>query len=167
MKKLILINGGIKSGKSSFALSIFKKAKKVYFIATAIPEDEEMKEKIELHKKTRGKNFVTIEEPIKIVYVIKNLPKNSKVVVDCVNIWVANMMRIYNENKILYETKKLCEVLKKHESIVVSNEVGMCLVSTDRIGRKFQELLGRVNQIIAKNSDDVYFMISGVSLKLK
>lgn len=167
MKKLILITGGIKSGKSSFALSIFKKEKKVYFIATACREDEEMEEKIELHKKTRSKNFVTIEEPVKIVDIVKNLPKNSKVIVDCINIWVANMIRIYNESKILYETKKLCEVLKKHKSIVVSNEVGMCLVSTNKIGRKFQEILGKANQIIARSSDEVYFTISGIPLKLK
>ncbi|MEN3013369.1 MAG: bifunctional adenosylcobinamide kinase/adenosylcobinamide-phosphate guanylyltransferase [Endomicrobiia bacterium] len=167
MKKRILIVGGIKSGKSEFALSFFKN-KKAYFIATAQPKDSEMKKKINFHRKRRPKNFLTIEEPIKIVNKIKNFKKNSAILIDCVNIWIANMLNKYSENEILTEVKSLCECLKKFKlTVLVSNEVGMSLVAVNRLGRKFQELLGKVNQILSDWATDVYFLITGIPVKIK
>lgn len=168
MGKIILISGGIKSGKSKFALSFFDN-KKAYFIATAQPKDKEMKNKVLLHKKYRPKNFILIEEPTKINEVVSTkLNKNFGVIIDCINMWVANLMKIYNEKEILSEVEILCKNLRKFKmSILVSNEVGMSLVSVNKLGRKFQELLGLVNQLLAKYADRVYFMISGLPFKIK
>jgi adenosylcobinamide kinase/adenosylcobinamide-phosphate guanylyltransferase len=168
MGRLIFISGGIKSGKSSFAIDLLRNKKTVYFIATALPTDKEMKEIIMLHKKSRPKNFVTIEETTDISSKIKNLNKKSCVLVDCINFWVANMMKKYDEEKILVETKHLCETLKDfNTSVVVSNEVGMSLVSTNSLGRKFQKILGKVNQIFVNYADRFYFMLLGVPIKIK
>ncbi len=168
MGKIVLIIGGIKSRKSSFALRLFSKNKKVYFVATAKPTDKEMKQRIKQHRHTRPDNFLTIEETTNIVEKIKLLPKNSNVIVDCINFWVANLMQEYSDNQILSEAKNLCNVLKeKNFSVLVTNEVGMSLVAVNKVARRFQDLLGKVNQIIAKNADVVYFMVSGIPLKIK
>ncbi len=169
MNKIILISGGIKSGKSNFACSLVNKKEHVYFIATAKPVDKEIKIKIELHQKNRSRNFITIEEPIKIVSLVSQLPKGSNIIIDCVNMWVANMMGKYHDEKdILSEVENLCKQLKKFKmSVLVSNEVGMSLVSTNRLGRKFQELLGKTNQILASYADRVYLMFCGISLRIK
>ncbi|MCS7232285.1 MAG: bifunctional adenosylcobinamide kinase/adenosylcobinamide-phosphate guanylyltransferase [Elusimicrobiota bacterium] len=168
MGKIILISGGIKSGKSSFALSFFNKNDRVYFIATAEAKDQEMRKKIILHKKIRPKNFITIEEPVEIINKISKLEKTSSVVVDCVNIWIANMLGIYTNKKILLNVESLCKCLENFKiSIVVSNEVGMSLVSPNKLGRRFQELLGTANQILAKLADEVYCMFCGLPIKIK
>ncbi len=168
MGKLIFISGGIKSGKSSYAVDMLRNKKDVFFIATGYYEDEEMKERIFVHKRTRPKHFVTIEEKVNIVDKIKNLKKTSHLIIDCINFWVANMLKVYNEEEILYQTEILCKVLKKFKiSVVVSNEVGLSLVATHRLARKFQQVLGKVNQIFVKHADRFYFMISGVALRVK
>lgn len=164
----ILITGGIKSGKSEFALKLVKSLKKVYFIATAIPEDKEMEEKILRHKNKRPKKFITIEEPLYLTKKVRNLSKNSVLIIDCINIWVANMMKHFNEDKILQEVKNFCSCIKRFAKVViVTNEVGLSLVATNNLARKFQEILGKVNQILAKNADRVYLMVSGIPVRIK
>ncbi len=168
MGKLLFILGGIKSGKSSFAVELLKNKKDVFFIATGSEEDEEMKEKILKHKQTRPKHFITIEEKINIVKKIKNLKKTSHLIIDCINFWVANMLKVYDEKEILLKTKDLCKNLKKFKiSVVVSNEVGLSLVATNNLARKFQDILGKVNQIFTKYADKVFFMMSGIPLRIK
>ncbi len=168
MGRLIFISGGIKSGKSKFAIDLLKNKKKVYFIATAEAKDKEMLESIKIHKQLRPKKFITIEESLDIISALKNLKRSSCVIVDCINFWVANMINHFSEKRILLETKCLCETLKKFDlSVVVSNEVGMCLVSTNSLGRKFQKVLGKVNQIFVSYADRFYFMFSGIPFRIK
>ena len=168
MGKLIFISGGIKSGKSQFAVELLKNKKEVFFVATAQAKDKEMAESIKKHRQARPKKFITIEESVDIVSKIKNLGKSSNIIVDCINFWVANMLNCNGEEKILSDAKRLCQILKKfHLSVVVSNEVGLSLVSVNPLGRKFQKVLGKVNQIFASCADEFYFMFSGIPLRIK
>lgn len=165
---IVLVTGGIKSGKSDFVLKLVRNNKNVYYIATATAEDNEMKEKILIHRRKRDKKIITLEEPIHITEKIRHLSPRAVLIIDCVNLWVANMMRHYNENEILTKVKKFCRCVKKFSKVfIVTNEVGLSLVSTNKLARKFQEILGKVNQIIANNADKVYFMLSGIPLRIK
>lgn len=166
---IIFILGGVRSGKTNFAYHLAKKISKknVTYLATAVPSDKEMKERIRLHKTLRPKDWITVEEPINILY--KNIATDT-IIVDCINFWLANMMKENSdEKKILYRTEQLAKKFTKPKinAIVISNEVGNCLVPPNRLGRKFQYLLGKINQIIAKYSKTVYFMISGIPVKIK
>jgi len=168
MGKLIFVSGGIKSGKSKFAIELLKNRKKVFFVATAVAKDKEMAESIKKHKQLRPRKFITIEETIDIVARLKSLEKSSSILIDCINFWVANMLNTFDEEKILSEAKLLCKKLKEFRfSVAVSNEVGLSLVSTNFLGRKFQKVLGKVNQIFADHADRFYFMFSGIPLRVK
>ncbi|MCX7956363.1 MAG: bifunctional adenosylcobinamide kinase/adenosylcobinamide-phosphate guanylyltransferase [Endomicrobia bacterium] len=165
---MILVTGGIKSGKSKFALNLVESKKNVYFIATAYVVDNEMKNRIETHIKERPSYIKTKEAPIDIEGCVENIPKNSALIIDCINFWLANIINRYSKEAILEKVINLCEKLKKYRKIIfVSNEVGMCLVEINKLGRYFQEMLGKVNQIIASYSDEVYLMVAGIPLKIK
>jgi adenosylcobinamide kinase/adenosylcobinamide-phosphate guanylyltransferase len=167
--KIIFITGGMRSGKTSYAIKLAKLThKKVTYIATGIKTDKEMKKKIAEHIKSRPENWLTIEEPVDLIKAL-NKTESPVIVIDCLNFWLANIMRDMKEKKIIEHTEKLCCALKKKKTIniIVSNEVGLSLVSTHTSGRLFQNFLGRVNQIVAKHADEVYLMISGIPVKIK
>lgn len=172
--KITFILGGIKSGKSSYAViqaELFSKKCKssVTYLATCIPEDEEMEKRVAKHKATRPKNWLTIEEPVNLIEALKKI-KSEILIVDCLNIWLSNVLeKNWSENKIIAYIKKFCSELKnkKITCFVVSNEVGLSLVSPNKTGRLFQNILGKINQVVAKISDDVYFLVAGIPLKLK
>jgi adenosylcobinamide kinase/adenosylcobinamide-phosphate guanylyltransferase len=167
-KGIVFITGGIKSGKTSFSYEILKNYKKVYYIATSKPKDKEMKNKIKLHKFERPKNFWTMEEQCNLKEKILKLQNNIPLVIDCINFWLFNVMEIWSEEKILKYIKDLCKYLNENTlCVIISNEVGLSLVSEYKSGRKFQNLLGKINQIIAKNSKKTYFLLCGIPLELK
>lgn len=169
MSRKVFIVGGVKSGKSSYAVLLVKSYKRVYFVATAEAKDVEMKKRIEKHKVNRPKNFIVVEEPIKLYEKLDRLPKGSVVVVDCINMWVANMLgKNFSEKKIISEVKKICSKFEKFSFIIlVSNEVGLSLVSDNLLGRKFQELLGKTNQIVSSYVNEVYLMVCGIPVRVK
>ncbi|OSS43170.1 Adenosylcobinamide-phosphate guanylyltransferase [Desulfurella amilsii] len=162
MKALFI--GANKSGKSRLALEYTLKlaSKKPYFIATGIPTDEEMKKKIEIHKKDRQNRFITIEEPLEIYRTIK--PIEAYKLVDCLSFWVSNMLLNSKEDEILTEAEKISQI---ENSIFVINEVGAGVIPANELARKFAHYNGLVSQIVAKNSDEVYFCTAGLSLKVK
>ena len=158
----ILVTGGIKSGKSSYALKLaenFNQEK--YFLATAISSDPEMQEKIDRHKTERDPSFNTIEEPIYI-----NKHPHNNLIFDCVTIWVNNLFFYKMENK--WENI-LNEFLTNIDNnlIIVSNEINLGNVAADKLTRKYNNFLGIINQYIAEKMDEVYFMVSGIPLKIK
>lgn len=178
-KKIIFITGGARSGKSSFAL---KEASKISgkraYIATAEALDEEMRERIEKHKRDRGNGWDTCEEPLKIAKVIKEIEdKYNVIVVDCLTLWLSNMMHAnLNLNK---EIENLIGVLKNCRGVlqyaptrktglyIVSNEVGMGIVPENEMTRRFRDMAGFLNQKIAELADVVYMMVSGIQMKIK
>lgn len=189
MGKIIYVTGGARSGKSSFSENKAKeyKEKKKIYIATGIPYDKEMKDRIEKHKIQRGDNWETIEAYEDIIQKIEEkIDKVNKniILLDCITNMVANLMLDYEkewdnievhrvdyiEIKILNEIKKIIEYIKEKgniEAIFVSNEVGMGLVPPYPLGRHFRDIAGRINQVIGKESDEAYLLFSGIEVRLK
>ena len=171
-KRMIFITGGCRSGKSRYALDYANRHfSKKLFLATSEALDEEMAQRIENHKKVRGPEWQTIEEPVEIVNKIKEYGEDGKVIlIDCLTLWLYNLlMRWGDDSKILNETDKLINVIKQNPAsfILVSNEVGMGIVPADPLSRRYRDLLGTMNQRIAEALNTVIFMVSGIPLFLK
>lgn len=165
MKNVALITGGIKSGKSSYAIeSAMQYDKPRVFIATAVAFDSEMRARIEKHKKERGFKFETTEEPIYLAKTIKEA-KGSVCVIDCITVWLNNLL-YYNK---IDEIEKFLKVLKNPpcSTIIVSNEVGMGIMPDNKLSRQYIDTLGTTNQRIAAIAKNVILMVSGIALYIK
>lgn len=172
MSRIIFVLGGIRSGKSLFAIKAAKersKRKSVTYIATGLTTDKEMEARISAHKKSRPDGWQTIEEPTELEGAISQL-KHRVVIVDCINFWVNNLLtKKYTQQKILSTIEAVLNLIRQKNIVVilVSNEVGLSLVAPYKSGRLFQETLGKVNQTISSYADEVYFIVSGIAMKLK
>lgn len=164
-----LITGGIKSGKSFYALERAReKEGRRGFIATALIKDDEMANRIKKHKIERGSDFETIEEPYELVRAIKFADKKYAItVIDCLNMWLLNLM----EEKIDLERERenLISALKNVSShfIVVTNEVSSGVIPADEFTRRFVEELSVLNSSVARVSDEVILMVAGCPLIVK
>jgi adenosylcobinamide kinase / adenosylcobinamide-phosphate guanylyltransferase len=171
MGKITLILGGARSGKSSFALSLAKKYGKVAFVATCDGLDREMRERIKKHKVSRPRHWTTFEKNKDIASALDSMQNNFDcIIVDCLTLWVSNLLLAKNkEEKILQEAAAMLVRLRKKNgrAILVSNEVGLGLVPANKLGRKFRDIAGRVNQLAAQEADEVFFTISGIPAKIK
>ena len=176
--ELIFILGGARSGKSSFALKLAESIKgKRLYIAAAEALDMEMEERIKKHKKERANNWDAIEEPIKIADIIKKNKKYGVILLDCLTLWVSNLMHIEARSKgqgarggrTLQKITDLISACKKAKAsiIIVSNEVGLGIVPDNPLARQFRDIAGFANQKIADAAGEVYFMVSGIPLKIK
>ncbi len=171
-KRLIFVTGGARSGKSRFALNYANDCySNKIFLATSEVLDEEMACRVENHKKARGPEWQTIEEPIEVVEKIRQRGEEGEIILlDCITLWLSNLLIKWDDDlKILEEVDKLTRTLResKASAIVVSNEVGMGIVPADPLGRRFRDLSGTANQRIAEAADTVVFMVSGIPLFLK
>ncbi|MEW6621002.1 MAG: bifunctional adenosylcobinamide kinase/adenosylcobinamide-phosphate guanylyltransferase [bacterium] len=171
MSSLMLVLGGIRSGKSQFACQLADRlSKKVVVIATGIPSDEEMKARIQEHQQLRPKHWQTIEEPKEIVPTLEKTTAEV-ILIDCLNMLISNLLLDeLSEDKILKKVSSLVEAIDKKKDgwvIIVSNEVGSCLVPTNKLARQFTDLLGKANQIIARYAQDVYLLVAGIAMKIK
>lgn len=183
MKKTILIVGGARSGKSLFAQELAQKLEvPVLFVATAEAGDQEMRQRIETHKKGRPSDWRTLEAICHVGNRIEQEAGNVQVViVDCVTLLVSNIFGLHGdqalkqieesvlENQVTAEINELVECMKKVDArfIIVSNEVGLGLVPANRAGRLYRDLLGRANQVLAQCADEVYLMVAGLPMKIK
>jgi adenosylcobinamide kinase / adenosylcobinamide-phosphate guanylyltransferase len=171
MRKIVFVTGPVRSGKSSFAVELAKKTKqKVVFIATCRPLDEEMKARVSKHRETRPKEWETREEELNIASVLKSAGPSKTVIIDCITLWVSNLlMRGFEENKLKEEIIALVSTLRKIKSsvIIVSNEVGWGIVPDNGISRAFRDIIGLAHQEICAASDEAYLMVCGIPVKLK
>lgn len=185
MSKITLVTGGARSGKSSFAENICEvKSKKISYIATAIPFDDGMKDRIKKHKQQRSKNWNTFEIKMDIYKELDKIINVSDVVLlDCITVLVNNIIFYENldfesityeeidilESKVKNEFENMIKIIKKSEIdfVFVTNEIGLGIVPENKLSRIYRDIVGRINQYIAKNSDEVYFVISGISNKIK
>ncbi|MCM8823318.1 MAG: bifunctional adenosylcobinamide kinase/adenosylcobinamide-phosphate guanylyltransferase [Candidatus Omnitrophica bacterium] len=172
MKNFIFILGGVRSGKSSYAVRVAKSfGKKIAFIATGVAFDAEMKKRISLHKKNRPASWRLIEEQINIDSILARLNKNcDAVLIDCLGLFIWNLMEKKLTDKLIEKKlHSLIREIKKCEFpvIVVSNEVGMGIVPDNHLSRRFCDLLGRANQIFAKYAQKVIIMHAGIPLIIK
>ncbi len=170
-KQIIFITGGARSGKSSFALgnASILKGRKAY-IATAEALDEEMKDRIEKHRRQRGKDWEAIEEPLKIAELIRKGTDGYKVVIiDCLTLWLSNIMlgSLDADDAIEDLVESLVAARARMNIYIVSNEVGMGIVPDNGLSRRFRDLAGILNRKVAEISDAVYLVVAGIPLKIK
>ncbi len=171
MASTTLVLGGARSGKSRFALDVQSTHRRVLFIATALGDDAEMRERIERHRAERPDHWRTIEEPCELVARLREAcAAADAVIVDCLTVWVANLMlRGDPDEHVLKQADELAAVLALHQADVtlVSNEVGLGVHPATADGRHFRDLLGGVNQRMAAAADRVVLMVAGVPLTVK
>lgn len=172
MGKITFILGGARSGKSSYALEIAKKRhKKVAFIATCEPLDKEMEKRIAAHKNLRPKKWQTFEESKEITSALEKIGNNFEyILIDCLTLFISNLiLASYTQNLIEDKINKMLATLRKMKgrAIIVSNEVGLGIVPQNKLARNFRDTAGKINQIIAKEADEVFFMVSGIPWKIK
>lgn len=167
----VLVGGGVRSGKSAFALAKARDlGKRRVYLATAEALDGEMASRIERHARERGSAFRTVEAPLKVVEAAAAISDADVVVLDCLTLWLSNLLlRGDQEGTILAQVDRLAELLaqRSFHSIVVTNEVGMGVVPDSPMGRAFRDLCGRAHQILARTSDEVYYGAMGMLLRLK
>ena len=169
MKKIILITGGQRSGKSTKAeqLALSLTDRPVY-LATAHIWDEEFRERVRRHQERRGPQWTNIEEEVALS---KHDMTGRVVVIDCVTLWLTNFFFANESNTdISLELAKAefdAFTSKDATYIFVTNEIGSGGVSDNAIQRKFTDLQGWMNQYIAQKADEVILMVSGIPLKVK
>ena len=141
------------------------------FLATGEPLDSEMDRRIRAHQKARGKGWQTVEIPLHLDEWFRgNGSRYSGVVVDCLTLWLSNLLREgVRSRQILVRLKELLDVSRAVPGhvVMVSNELGLGLVPGDPNSRQFRTLAGQVNQRVAESADEVYFVVSGLPVRLK
>ncbi|MBI5554860.1 MAG: bifunctional adenosylcobinamide kinase/adenosylcobinamide-phosphate guanylyltransferase [Elusimicrobia bacterium] len=172
MGKITFILGGARSGKSNFAVELAKKiSTKVAFIATCEPQDSEMKQRVFLHQKSRPVNWRTFEAGEEVSSLLRKINGKFEVlIIDCLTLLVSNFrLNNFKENAIKNKVNKMLKILTKIKanSIIVSNEVGLGLVPENKLARDFRDIAGRMNQIVAGKSNEVFFLAAGIPLKIK
>ncbi|MER8826972.1 bifunctional adenosylcobinamide kinase/adenosylcobinamide-phosphate guanylyltransferase [Mesorhizobium sp. M0988] len=137
------------------------------YIATAQAYDDEMRERIALHRSRRGEGWTTIDAPLDLIGAIEALPDGRPVLIDCLTLWLANHMLA--EHDIEAECQGLADVLSRPRGpwFVVSNEVGQGIVPDNALARRFRDAAGRLNQQVAAVADTVLMMVAGLPLKVK
>lgn len=170
--RVTLVLGGVRSGKSRFALEIASRAANVTFVATARACDDEMRTKIERHRAERPPHWQTKEAPLAIAEAIGGPDdRNELVVVDCLTLFASNLMEAHGDDRaaIASSIDAVCAALRnaKRSIVLVSNEVGSGIVPAYAAGRQFRDLLGEINQQVAATADQVVLMVAGLPLAIK
>lgn len=176
----ILVTGGARSGKSSFAESIYAGKTDVVYVATSIVSDNEMEERVKIHRKQRPKEWTTYEGYLNI----NNAVKDSKnYLLDCLTGMTSNIMFEYTkdsktisqtmqekvEDRVVSEIEKFMNEIKFVEGniVIVTNEVGCGIVPENYIARVFRDISGKVNRRVAAMCSEVYIVCCGIPLKIK
>ena len=168
MQNLTLILGGASSGKSAYAEQlVLQTGLTPVYLATAQKRDGEMAEKVARHAARRGPEWLLIEAPVALTTPIENLTKQHVVLLDCLTLWLSNLME--GEHKVEGETEKLLAAIEASPAqfVAVSNEIGMGLVPSTPLGRQFRDAQGQLNQRFAEAADTVIFVAAGLPLFLK
>ena len=194
---LIFVTGGAKSGKSKFAEELILKLnngkQENIYLATSLVFDEEMKEKVRLHKERRKTDWRTVEtyknfenSLNKYFPKTKNEVKNN-ILVDCLTNLITNIIfekecidwKNFDKKSYIQDLAKLDKIVENtvnelinvsknfENAVIVSNELGMGLVPSYPLGRYFREIAGKMNQVVAEKADEVYFVVSGIPMKIK
>ncbi len=185
MSEVILVTGGARSGKSNFAEKICKtKEGKVLYLATSVPFDEEMEDRIKKHKEDRPDDWFLIEKykNFKELEKFENFKKSDIVLLDCITVMISNVfveeelddnteIVEYDkiEKRLIKEIGELITLIKDQGKIavLVSNEIGMGIVPINRFTRMYRDTAGRVNQYISDRADKVYLTVSGIGIDIK
>ncbi|MFW6081708.1 MAG: bifunctional adenosylcobinamide kinase/adenosylcobinamide-phosphate guanylyltransferase, partial [Desulfosalsimonas sp.] len=168
-----LVLGGCRSGKSSYALELADPAagKTNIFAATCVPADEEMQARVLRHQQERDRKWTTVEAPLALPVAIReHAAAADVVVVDCLTLWISNLMaRHKDDDPVIEEVKSLAEALDAASCpvLVVSNEVGSGIVPENPMARRFRDLAGFGNQLVGKCADRVTLMVAGLPVRIR
>lgn len=173
--KMIFVTGAARSGKSYWAEKLAAHTDAdVTYIATCIPGDDEMLDRVARHQARRPAEWKTIEEPDYPVGVIKDLDGPGRLfLLDCLTLLLSNRMLASeeknSEKEILHEVTELAQISRESQAqvIIVSNEVGWGIVPGDPLSRAYRDILGRANQIMAEYADEAYICIAGIPIEIK
>jgi adenosylcobinamide kinase/adenosylcobinamide-phosphate guanylyltransferase len=179
MGRLTLILGGARSGKSSYAQSLAEATgKSVTFLATAQALDEEMAARIQKHRLERPVDWQTLEIPLGVARHAQQI-KFDVVILDCITLLVNNLMMQFVKNDLVdempftqsvqKEADELITIIREKEGhwMIISNEVGLGLVPPYQMGRVYRDGLGWANQRLAREADEVIFMVAGIPTAIK
>jgi adenosylcobinamide kinase/adenosylcobinamide-phosphate guanylyltransferase len=183
LKKMILVLGGARSGKSRYAVEYARQfSGDVLFVATAIAGDHDMGRRIEKHKADRPAGWRTLEAAEHVGSQIEaHAAAAGLIIIDCITLLVNNVFSGFDEARfdavderlletaVMTEIDPLLESLKRVKAsvLIVSNEVGFGVVPETRMGRLYRDLLGKANQFIATRADEVYLLVAGIPLRVK
>jgi adenosylcobinamide kinase/adenosylcobinamide-phosphate guanylyltransferase len=183
-----LILGGARSGKSTWAEHLAAESSRpVLFVATAAAGDDEMAERIARHRAQRPARWRTVEEPVRLLHAVEmTAHRGETVVVDCLTLWVSNViLRAVGlgrdvdtvpadewdtiETALVSEAQALLARARERnlDCILISNEVGMGVVPGTTLGRRYRDALGRVNQAVAGGAASVVLMVAGIPIDLR
>jgi adenosylcobinamide kinase/adenosylcobinamide-phosphate guanylyltransferase len=177
-KKLTLLLGGARSGKSFYAQQlVHRPPESVLYVATATAGDEEMAERIAAHKANRPAHWLTLEVPLNAGKAIQTAASTHWVLLDCMTLLATNVLFSLPEpvqesdyqSAMNGELSDLLEAYQRStaEWVLVSNEVGLGLVPEYPLGRLYRDVLGRSNQRLAQAADTVIFMVAGLPMQVK
>lgn len=178
MSRIILVTGGSRSGKSDHArVTAEALPGPRVFVATCPVVDEETAERIRRHQRERAaRHWDTIEEPLKLAETIRRSQEYGVILVDCLTLWI---------NNILYEADGRGQTVREHDMeaksaelvdacsvfqgtvVLVTNEVGWGIVPENALARRYRDLVGRCNRIIARAADEVVLVACGIPMWLR
>ena len=165
--RLTLVLGGARSGKSRHAEALVRLHPAPWlYIATAQALDEEMTERIELHRRQRGEGWLTVEAPLDLVGAVASA-HSRPALIDCLTLWLSNHLLAGSD--LDAESERLADTLAAASgpAVLVANEVGLGIVPDNALARRFRDAAGRLNQRIAAIADSVVLMVAGLPVKVK
>jgi adenosyl cobinamide kinase/adenosyl cobinamide phosphate guanylyltransferase len=167
---LVVLLGGARSGKSRLALELAEAAEsRPVFLATAEGRDDEMRARIASHRAERGERWETLEEPLELAAAIARLPGQQPLVVDCLSLWVANLLERGDSPEGILDVARAAAggaAARTGLTVVVSNEVGLGVVPATPLGRVYRDLLGSVNRTWVNVAAEAAFVVAGRALPL-
>jgi len=168
---LQLILGGARSGKSRLAEQIAINTQLVVtYVATAQALDSEMQSRIEHHQNQRPAHWSLVEEPLYLANALQKIDRPKQIIlVDCLTLWLTNLLLLEDQNIQQFECEQLLRVLPTLESeiILVSNETGLGVVPLGEISRRFVDEAGRLHQALGQIANKVVFCVAGFPMILK
>jgi adenosylcobinamide kinase / adenosylcobinamide-phosphate guanylyltransferase len=170
VKKSIFVVGGCRSGKSRHAQELAEKITDIHrvFIATCVPYDEEMKDRVRRHRQDRGLTWTTVDAPVELADAILKQSQNARVILaDCLTLWMSNLL-MESEN-LESRVEELTKAIHQAQCpvIVVSNEVGTGIVPENALARQYRDAVGFANQKVAACVDKVIWMVAGIPILIK
>lgn len=171
MSKIILIGGGVRCGKSAFAVDYARQIGATRgFVATAQAYDDDMRARIAAHRLERGDDFSTLEAPLLLTQALSALQYCDVIVVDCLTLWLSNLLLSeLSQAEIAERVRALVDTLHQlaPSVLLVTNEVGMGVVPESALGRAFRDVCGRAHQVLGRAADEIYFAALGQLLRIK